>query len=218
MSTAAVRGVVRQLGLADADPPSDAALLTRYARQADPAAFAELLRRHGPAVLGVCRRVLGDPHAADDAFQATFLVLAVKAGAVCPPGSVGGWLYGVAVNVARKAKLAAARRWRREMVAAARDLASRGCEPPESADRADLRAVPRAPGSAPSADPDPVIRAPMPPTDVLRNPAADSKAEAGEWQQFKSLTDHEDFVDGVAFSPDGKTFATGGGGAVIIWD
>jgi RNA polymerase sigma factor (sigma-70 family) len=95
-------------------PASDAALVTRYARLNDHAAFAELLRRHGPVVLGVCRRVLG--HAdADDAFQAVFLVLARKAGCIRPPGSVGGWLYGVAVRTAKKAKVAAARRWRREM-------------------------------------------------------------------------------------------------------
>src|SRR5947207_9864790 len=83
MSTAAVRGVVRRLGLDD--PPTDAALLTRYARHRDPSAFAELLRRHGPVVLGVCRRTLSDPHAAEDAFQAVFLVLARKAGTVRPP-------------------------------------------------------------------------------------------------------------------------------------
>ena len=103
MSTAAVRGVVRRLGLDD--PPTDAALLTRYARHRDAAAFAELLRRHGPVVLGACRRILADPHAAEDAFQAVFLVLARKAASVRPAGRVGGWLYGVAVRTARKAKV-----------------------------------------------------------------------------------------------------------------
>jgi RNA polymerase sigma factor (sigma-70 family) len=143
MSTAAVRGVVRHLGLEA--PPTDAALLTRYARHRDPAAFAELLRRHGPVVLGVCRRTLADPHAAEDAFQATFLVLARKAGSIRPAGRVGGWLYGVAVRTAQKAKVAAARRWRREMAVAA----SGGCEPagsdPEpvgsALERSELRAV-----------------------------------------------------------------------------
>src|SRR5687768_13787292 len=120
MSTAAVRGMVRQLGLVDAagEPPTDAALLTRFVQQRDEAAFAELLRRHGPVVLGVCRRILLDPHDADDAFQAVFLVLARKAGAVRPPGMVGSWLYGVAVRTAKKARVAAARRWRREMASA----------------------------------------------------------------------------------------------------
>jgi RNA polymerase sigma factor (sigma-70 family) len=141
MSTAAVRGVVRQLGL-DA-PPADAALLTRYARHRDSAAFAELLRRHGPVVLGACRRTLSDPHDAEDAFQAVFLVLARKAGTVRPPGRVGGWLYGVAVRTARKAKVAAARRWRREMASAE---ASRGRERPEplpgsALERTELRAI-----------------------------------------------------------------------------
>ncbi|MBX9581054.1 MAG: sigma-70 family RNA polymerase sigma factor [Gemmataceae bacterium] len=112
MSTAALRGVVR--GLVLDGPASDAALVTRYSRLNDHGAFAELLRRHGPVVLGVCRRALG--HAdADDAFQAVFLVLARRAGCIRPPGAVGGWLYGVAVRTAKKAKVAAARRWRREM-------------------------------------------------------------------------------------------------------
>ena len=138
MSTAAIRGVVRQLGL-EAEPLSDAALLTRYARHNDHVAFAELLRRYGPVVLGVCRRILADRHAAEDAFQAVFLVLARKADAVRPPGKVGAWLYGVAVRTANKAKVAAARRWRREMVSA---MASRERERPESSsERTDLRAV-----------------------------------------------------------------------------
>jgi hypothetical protein len=96
MSTAAVRGVVRQLGL-DADGPSDAALLTRFVRHRDEAAFAEILRRHGPVVLGTCRRVLTDSHAAEDAFQAVFLVLARRAGAGRPgPSAAGctGWRCG----------------------------------------------------------------------------------------------------------------------------
>ena len=147
MSTAAVRGVVRHLGL-DADPPTDAALLTRYARHRDEEAFAELLHRHGPVVLGVCRRVLAHQHDAEDAFQAVFLVLARKADAVRPPGSVGNWLYGVAVRTASKARVAAARRWRRERARAMASgqasgrQASGGCEPAVSEmDRADLRAV-----------------------------------------------------------------------------
>ncbi|MFO0851909.1 MAG: sigma factor [Gemmataceae bacterium] len=55
-------------------------------------------------MLGVCRRVLGDPHAADDAFQATFLVLARKGGRIANPDALGGWLYGVAARVAVKAR------------------------------------------------------------------------------------------------------------------
>ena len=72
------------------------------------------MRRHGPMVLGVCRRILANDHDADDAFQATFLVLARKAAAVVPRGVVGNWLYGVAANVARKARAMSTRRQSRE--------------------------------------------------------------------------------------------------------
>ena len=70
---------------------SDAALVTAFAESRDDEAFAELVRRHGPMVLTTCRRVLHpDSHSADDAFQAAFLVLATKAGAVSPPGASRG--------------------------------------------------------------------------------------------------------------------------------
>src|SRR5438874_10899893 len=82
---------------------ADAALLARYAAAGDPAAFAELVRRHGPTVLDVCRRMLGQAHDADDAFQATFLVLARGARSVRKPEALSAWLYGAAVRVCRKA-------------------------------------------------------------------------------------------------------------------
>jgi RNA polymerase sigma factor (sigma-70 family) len=91
------------------DAEADAALLDRFVRRHDEAAFAALVARHGPMVLGVCRRRLGDAHAADDAYQATFLVLARRARAVRRPESLAGWLYGVASRVTRAARRQARR-------------------------------------------------------------------------------------------------------------
>src|SRR6516162_9425281 len=93
---------------------ADGQLLERFTAGNDPAAFEALLRRHGPMVLGVCRRLLRDPHDAEDAFQATFCALAQKARSVRQAGSVGGWLYQVACNAALKARAGAAVRLRRE--------------------------------------------------------------------------------------------------------
>src|SRR3954449_12679951 len=91
------------------DPAPDAELLARFARARDEAAFAALVERHGPMVLGVCRRVLGEHHAAEDAFQAAFLALARNANRLRDPAAVGSWLYGAAVRVALKARRSAAR-------------------------------------------------------------------------------------------------------------
>src|SRR5262245_56173962 len=99
----AVRRIRRIVRPPVAESLDDRALLATFARSRDEAGFAELVRRHGPLVRGVCRRVLGDADAADDVFQATFLVLARKAGAVRWRPSVGPWLYAVAVRLARKA-------------------------------------------------------------------------------------------------------------------
>src|SRR6202035_4552890 len=76
--------------------------------------------RHGPMVLGVCRRVLRNEADAEDAFQATFLVLVRKAASIVPRGMVGNWLYGVAHNTARKAKAMNSKRRAREREAGAR--------------------------------------------------------------------------------------------------
>jgi RNA polymerase sigma factor (sigma-70 family) len=96
------------------DAPTDARLLEDYLLRADGDAFAALVRRHGPMVRGVCRRILRDEHDADDAFQATFLVLVHKAASVSPRSAVANWLYGVAYRTAQKARTAAARRRARE--------------------------------------------------------------------------------------------------------
>jgi RNA polymerase sigma factor (sigma-70 family) len=88
---------------------SDARLLDRFVRGRDEAAFAALMDRHGPMVMGVCRRVLRDAHAADDVFQATFLVLVRKAATLRRPHLLGNWLYGVAYRIALQARAAAAR-------------------------------------------------------------------------------------------------------------
>jgi len=89
---------------------SDSALLNLYLLHRNEAAFETLVRRHGPMVLGVCRRVLRNPHDAEDAFQATLLVLVRKASSLRTPGLVGNWLYGVAYRTALEAKKMAAKR------------------------------------------------------------------------------------------------------------
>lgn len=95
--------IARFISRVAADAEADDDLVRRFAAERCEAAFAELVRRHGPAVFGVCRRALGDHHLAEDAFQATFLVLARRAADVRPPDAVGGWLFGVARKVAAEA-------------------------------------------------------------------------------------------------------------------
>jgi RNA polymerase sigma factor (sigma-70 family) len=112
MSAGLVRLAARSAGATDG--PSDALLLDWYVAGRDEAAFALLVARHGPTVLGVCRRVLGNGPDADDAFQATFLVLVRKASAVRDRDRLAGWLYGVAHRTALEARTRRAKRWRRE--------------------------------------------------------------------------------------------------------
>jgi RNA polymerase sigma factor (sigma-70 family) len=94
----------------EGDSRPDALLLHHFLQNADEEAFAVLVRRHGPTVLGVCRRLLGDRHDAEDAFQATFLVLVRKAHSIARRDRLGGWLYGVAFRTAQKARFRRARR------------------------------------------------------------------------------------------------------------
>src|SRR5262249_6409214 len=104
MSTRHLVGAYRHLRQLVTRPASistsDAQLLQRFVSQRDESAFELLVWRHGPMVHGVCRRVLRVAQDAEDAFQATFLVLARKAASIGQRDSVGGWLYRVAYRVA----------------------------------------------------------------------------------------------------------------------
>src|SRR5262249_39236969 len=100
MSTVSLAHVLRHLRcLGDPQAASDLTdgqLLDRFRAQHEEAALAVLVQRHGPMVLGVCRRLLGDSAEVDDVFQATFLVLTRKAGSIRKQESLASWLYGVA--------------------------------------------------------------------------------------------------------------------------
>src|SRR5262249_1608568 len=106
---------VRQL-VAGQRPPdqADGELLGAFVSSGDEPAFTQLLKRHGPMVLAACRRVLGQQQDAEDAFQATFLLLAHKAASIRKHESLGSWLHGVAYHMATDARKAAARRRKHE--------------------------------------------------------------------------------------------------------
>jgi RNA polymerase sigma factor (sigma-70 family) len=108
------RTLRRALATLDRTALTDGQLLERYLAAREEAAFEALVRRHGPMVLGVCRRILRNAADAEDAFQATFLVLVRKGASVLPRNRVGHWLYGVAYRTALKARSTTARRQARE--------------------------------------------------------------------------------------------------------
>jgi len=122
---------LREFGPVDHAGATDGDLLECFVTRRDGAAFAALVRRHGPMVLGVCRRVLRNEADAEDTFQATFLVLVRKAATIRPRGMVGNWLYGVAHSTALKARAMNARRAAREREAVARPKPEGGGEAPE---------------------------------------------------------------------------------------
>jgi RNA polymerase sigma factor (sigma-70 family) len=118
-----LRHLRQMVAVQDACAVPDQQFLDRFARQREEAAFEALVRRHGPLVLGVCQRVLHNWHDAEDVFQATFLVLARKAGSIGKQSSISSWLYQVAYHLALKARKQASNRQRRERQTARRDEA-----------------------------------------------------------------------------------------------
>jgi RNA polymerase sigma factor (sigma-70 family) len=119
MADGRVSGILRLMGGGALSPDggalSDGQLLERFLSDRDECAFETLVRRHGPMVLGVCRRIVGQTCDAEDAFQVTFLTLVHKAASVVPRELVGNWLYGVAYRTALNARRLAARRSAREI-------------------------------------------------------------------------------------------------------
>src|SRR5438552_3111993 len=107
---AVARHLHRLLGAHQVRDLTDAQLLQRFVTNREEDAFAVLVRRHGPLVLGVCRRVLRHEQDAEDALQATFLTLARHAGSIRQTDAVGSWLYRVAHRIATKAGVHMARR------------------------------------------------------------------------------------------------------------
>ena len=139
MASAAIGEVVRQVhrlyGEGTVAGLSEGELLDQFSRRRDELAFAALVARHGAMVRGVCRGVLRDPNDADDAFQATFLVLARKASTIRGREALGGWLHRVARRVAVRASVESARRRGREQPGG---LVDEPIAPGEDPDRREL--------------------------------------------------------------------------------
>jgi RNA polymerase sigma factor (sigma-70 family) len=117
---AALRHIHQLFGDGTLAGQPDSRLLERYAAERDDTAFSALVQRHGPMVIAVCHGVLDDTNDAEDAFQATFLLLARKAGAIWVGDSLGGWLHRVAWRIALQVKSDASRRRQQERRAAER--------------------------------------------------------------------------------------------------
>ncbi|HLJ96393.1 MAG TPA: RNA polymerase sigma factor, partial [Gemmataceae bacterium] len=120
---------IRSLATTEANRHApDRELLRRFVVEHDQLAFATLVQRHGPMILSLCRRLLGNWHDAEDVFQATFLVLARKSGVRVWHDSIGNWLYLVAYRLARRAQDGAVRRSALESRAVAREQADPDAE------------------------------------------------------------------------------------------
>jgi RNA polymerase sigma factor (sigma-70 family) len=128
---------LRSIALPEGTDLADGQLLECFVSYRESAALEALVRRHGPMVWGVCRRVLQNAHDAEDAFQATFLVLVRKAGSIDPPAKVGNWLYGVAYQTALKARATRAKRRARERLVT--EMPEPTVTPPDL--RSDLRPI-----------------------------------------------------------------------------
>lgn len=107
----------------------DQELLRRFVSQRDEAAFAAIVRRHGPMVMRVAVRTLQNEHDAEDVFQATFLVLSQKSQSLRRQASLGSWLYGIAYRTALKAKATAGGRRNREQRVTPTPMATAWCRP-----------------------------------------------------------------------------------------
>jgi RNA polymerase sigma factor (sigma-70 family) len=134
---AAIRSPERCVVSESGSEESDAVLLSRFVDHWDHAAFRDLVCRHGPMVLSVCRRIVRDTHAAEDAFQATFLLLVRKAASVRKRESVGPWLFGVAQRVALEARGAA----RPRVAMAIPDRVASGADDPDQLEEDELHAA-----------------------------------------------------------------------------
>jgi RNA polymerase sigma-70 factor (ECF subfamily) len=134
--------LIREFALSgDTGRATDGQLLEWFLTFRQEAAFRALVDRHGPMVMGVCRRVLRDAHDAEDAFQATFLILVRKAASVVPREFVANWLYGVACRTAQKARVSRARANAVKRRAYDRGTAMAGRDPTEDEVWYDLQPV-----------------------------------------------------------------------------